>query len=129
MTRRARHPLKTLLLLVAFAGAAALVWEHREKFSIDREVEKPDAKVIARIAEAVEEKFKDDPCLLGIQGPLLWRANENRYRMNIDIDPVCAGTAKDICQRMARFIKEQGEYPASVFAYNGAGDELGKYID
>ena len=122
MTRRARHPLKTLLMLVAFSAAAWFAYENREKLRLGQDDWKPDAALLDRITEKVAERFKDDPCLTAVQSNVIWRASENRFKLSIDVDPACGEDARKLCGRIADLIEAEGRYPASVWAYNGAGD-------
>ena len=131
MTRSSRHPAKTLLLLAAFGAAAWGVYRYWPALNqqIRGEEKRPDPELIERLQEQVVELLEGDPCSLGLQD-VAWRRNEGRFVVRLDADPACGhSAAKDLCARVARLVTAKGGHPASVFAYNGAGEPVTQYIE
>ncbi|MGE0192040.1 MAG: hypothetical protein AB7T63_08345 [Planctomycetota bacterium] len=132
MTRRSRHPAKTLLLLLAFGAVAWAVYRYWPALNdqIRGEEQRPDPALVEGLRGNIEAMLEGEACSLGLQD-VAWRRNEGRFVVRLDADPACGqGPAKDLCARVARLVAAQGGgYPASVFAYNGAGEQFAQYIE
>ncbi len=129
MTRRSRHPLKTLLLLALFGGATWLAWTYRDKLpSFGRSSQTPDAATLERLGEEVAKLLDSEACARAFTGTVGWRPGESRYRVQIEVDAACgAAVAKDLCAKVAHLLQAKGEHAASVFAYD-AGQQIAQYV-
>ena len=120
MSRRGRHPLKTLILLGLLAGVSALVWHYKDSWSYERRVETPNAATLTRLTEMVETRFSSDDAFFALQSAVMWREHEQRFRIDIDADSSAGkGHVKALCQRIAEALRADGGHPATVFAYDG----------
>lgn len=129
MAARTNHPLKTLLLLCLVAGVAWLAYE----FIYVRGILKGHPEQIkqgAIIDEAratILEAFENDLCLLTLD-EIVYRANEDHYRIRVTVSHECTDQSRDMCREIAELASSVLDDTVGVFAYDQAGNPVAKFI-
>jgi len=130
MAQRTNSPLKTLFMLALFALAAWGAYEfiyvrgilRREPSKIDIDATRE------RVRSAILDAFAKDLCLLTVD-EVSYRANEEHFRVRITLSDQCSAEAREMCEEIVRTVTDQVDETLGVFAYDQAGNLVGKYIE
>ena len=128
MAPRPRHPFKSVLMFLFVAGLAYTAYLNRDKLKGNEEVIMPAAQEIQLLTDAILSQYEQEECFVMMRTNLLWRVNEGRYRLDIEVDDGCDRAAKSLTADIARLIKLKSGKPATVFAYDATDREIARTI-
>lgn len=128
MAPRPRHPLKSLLGFALVCGLAGAAYAYRDKLKGGEEVAMPAAEEVEMLRDAIMERYEREECFVAMRTNLLWRVNEKRYRLDIQVDHNCDRAAKSLVSDIARLIQMKTDKSASVFAYDETDREVARYV-
>jgi hypothetical protein len=126
---RRKSPGVTLFLFVCLIGAgwAAYKYLYVERVFASDEVEAPSSAKETEVRRAIEAAVSDDSCVLGLTN-LAWRAQEFRWRVDVDVGDICRDRAKGIAQRVHDIVGAvTGGDQANVFVY-AVGQEVARLV-
>jgi hypothetical protein len=126
---RRKNPSTTFLLflLLVAAGWASYRYLYVERVFDSRVVQGPPAGKEAEIRRAIAEAFADDPCFEEVSN-MGWRAQEFRWRVDVNVPDVCRPQAKEIARRVGAVVKSaSGGTEANVFVYT-VGQEVARHV-
>lgn len=128
--RRTDHPLKTLFLLGLLATVSWAAYEQvyvRRIFGGTGGFEQVDGDRRDRIRDAILQTFGNDDCFEEL-GPLQYRYKEGQYRIDLVVSEVCVDDARGLCERVADLLQDDFSVKAGVFAFDGVGREVARYV-
>lgn len=128
MAPRPRHPLKSVFFFLVVCGLAGAAYMNRDKLKGNQEVAMPAEEERLLIKDAILEQYEKEECFVAMRGDLLWRANEKRYRLDIEVDAGCDRDAKSLVADIARLIQMRSGKAATVFAYDVTDREVARKI-
>ena len=130
MAQRTNHPLKTLLLLAILALVAWGAYEFLVVRGIlKREPSQIDVQATReRVRSAILDAFAKDLCLLTVDD-INYRANEDHYRIRVTLSHECSDQAREMCEEIVNAATGEVKESLGVFAYDQAGNLLGKYLE
>lgn len=130
MARRTNHPLKTLfmLALTALAGWGAYEFIYVRGFLKAEPSEINIQETRERVRSGILDAFAKDLCLITVD-EIAYRANEDHFRVRVTLSHECSDTAREMCEEIANAITDDVDESVGVFAYDQAGNLLGKFIE
>ncbi len=130
MARRVRHPLVSLAMFLVVCSMAYVVFENRHMLKREKVGQLLDQMTRDDVQDKVFETFENDGCFRGLRSNLSWRPNENRYRLDIEVEDGedCENKAKALCEMIAHLIQDEAGVVATVAAYDAAGREVGRCV-
>jgi len=129
VSARTNHPLKTLLLLCVVAGVGWLAYEFIYKRGILKGHPEPtkERALIDETRSTILEAFEHDLCLMTLD-EIVYRANEDHYRIRVTVSQECTEQARDMCREIAELAADVLDTTVGVFAYDQAGNPVAKFI-
>jgi len=130
MAQRTNHPLKTLFLLAVLAvtGWAAYEFIYVRGVLRGEPSEIDIQEVREKVRTAILDAYAKDPCLLMVDD-ISYRANVEHFRIRVTLGHECTDQARDLCADIANAVTDLVDESLGVFAYDQAGNLLGKYIE
>ena len=129
MPRRKNSPWTTLVYFLVVCGIA---WAGYE-FVFVRGMFKTEVKTFApteeldRVRGSILESFAKDGCLAEV-GQVLYRAQENHYRIEIVVEDGCEDRAREMCREISDLIDGEIGRKAAVWAYASGHILVTKYL-
>lgn len=130
MSKRTNHPLKTLFLL-AVVGAVA--WGAYE-FLYVRGILRMETTTVdvqetrEKVRQLILDAYAKDLCLHDVD-EISYRANENHFRIRITVSDECHERAREIAQDITELVSAEVDETVGVFAYDGAGNLIAKFLE
>ena len=130
MARRVRHPMVSFAMFLIVVGMGFVAWENRHILKGEASGRLMDQPTRQGLQETILEAFESDACFAGFRNNINWRPNEQRYRLDIDIEDgaSCESNARNLCEQIANMIKSETGVVATVVAFDAAGRELGRFV-
>jgi hypothetical protein len=130
MARRTNGPLKTMVLLALLGAAGYLTYD----ILVVKKVLAGGAPAPTvsdgqrqRIREALLARLDKNPCFLEL-GPMVYRAREDRWRIDIQVSDGCIEEAKEVCRIAAETVRDDFRVDVSVWAFDGGGREIARFV-
>ncbi len=130
MSRRVRHPMVSFAMFLIVVGMGFVVWENRHALKGEKAGQLLDQNTRTEIQDNIYEAFEQDECFSGLRSNISWRPNEQRYRLDIEVEDgdLCEQKAKSLCEQVAQMVKQQTGVMATVVAFDAAGREVGRCV-
>ena len=130
MSRRVRHPMVSFAMFLILVCMGYVVWENRGMLKGEPAGQLMDQATRAQLQDKIHETFEDDNCFSGLRSNVSWRPNEQRYRLDIEVEDGdgCESSARSLCEQVARLIQQQTDVVATVAAFDAAGREVGRWV-
>jgi hypothetical protein len=130
MARRVRHPVVSFAMFLIVVGMALVVWENRHVLKGEASGQLMDQTTRQEIQDKIFETFESDTCFTGLRSNINWRPNEQRYRLDIEVEDgaSCEQNSRGLCEQIAHLIKSQTGVVATVVAHDAAGREVGRFV-
>ncbi len=130
MARRVRHPVVSFAMFLIVVGMAFVVWENRHVLKGEASGQLMDQNTRQDIQDKIFEAFENDTCFSGLRSNISWRPNEQRYRLDIEVEDGahCEQNSRGLCEQIAQMIQSQTGVVATVVALDAAGREVGRFV-
>ena len=130
MSRRVRHPMVSFAMFMIVVCMGYVVWENRGMLKGEKAGELMDRDTRDQLQEKIYDSFENHECFSGLRSNVSWRPNEQRYRLDIEVEDgdLCESGAKALCEQVAILIKQETEVVATVVAFDAAGREVGRCV-
>lgn len=129
MAQRTNHPLKSLFLLaiVGALGWGAYHFVYKGGLLTHEPSQIDVKKTRERVRSLLLDAFADDLCIQSID-EVAYRANEGHFRIRVTLSHTCGDQARELCEEIVNAADDEVEETLGVFAYDQAGNLLGKYV-